>query len=679
MLFGSSALLSLAAAITLQGMYNKERPMAKVVKILEDMKAQLAKEQQDDAAVHDKLECWCKTNDKEKSVSISTAERAVEALESALKEHTAQIAVLETKIEKVKAEYNKDWNALESATELRMSEAAKFAQEEKDLLETIDACKQAIEVLSKHIPNLSQMRSVSKALSAVRGSMLKAAPSAKAKAALRQFLNEAANPTNPVSFLSLPGYQSYSSQSGQIFGILKHMREEFEANLTQSSKTEQQARDAFMELKAAKEKQMKASRLQQANFEEELADNLEKKAQAGEDKHDTEEDLSSDQKFLLNLRRRCRLSDEEYHARVKSRNEEIAAVADTITILDSVEAHESFGKSLSFAQIDNSERRAKIAQAVKILSKFSQRDPRLGIVAMSAQLDAFAKVKKAIDDMVAQLSKEKKDEIAHRDFCREQFHQNERDENAKVDERDDLQSKKDTLDADIKSLTDEIDALNKEMEELKIQSKRATDNRAEENADFQEAVSDQRITQQILQKARKRMAQKYALIEEEEPEDEGAAHTELSSTKTDPGNGPARPKEYKLSGNGTRVLALLDKIIWESQTLEYEAVKDEKHQQTAYEGFIMDTNKAIMSKLKSVVNKTKTRAQSNEALSIATSDHKLALADLQRLSNYKGQLHGSCDFVLKNFDASQTARDEEITALRHAKGILSGVRQKKDE
>jgi len=262
-----------------------------------------------------------------------------------------------------------------------------------------------------------------------------------------------------------------------------------------------------------------------------------------------------------------------------------------------------------------------------------------------------------------------------------------------VDERDDLQSKKDTLDADIKSLTDEIDALNKEMEELKIQSKRATDNRAEENADFQEAVSDQRITQQILQKARKRMAQKYALIEEEEPEDEqnyalieeeepedeGAAHTELSGTKTDPGNGPARPKEYKLSGNGTRVLALLDKIIWESQTLEYEAVKDEKHQQTAYEGFIMDTNKAIMSKLKSVVNKTKTRAQSNEALSIATSDHKLALADLQRLSNYKGQLHGSCDFVLKNFDASQTARDEEITALRHAKGILSGVRQKKDE
>lgn len=671
MLLITSTLLSLTAAFTLHGMTDKTRPIAKVIKILEDMKSQLTKEQQDDEAVYEKLSCWCTTNDKDKSASISEAEQAIAALTSAIKEYTASIAELEVKIEKVKTEYNKDWEALKAATELRMSEASKFSAEEKDMLETIDATKQAVIVLSKHHPELAQMRSASKALSAVRGSMLKAAPSAEAKAALQHFLNEAANPNNPTSFLSIPGFQSYSSQSGQIFGILKQMREDFEGNLSESQKTEQQARAAFKELKAAKEQQMAAGRNQQANFEEELADNLEKKAQAEEDLHDTEENLSNDQKFLLNLRKRCKESDEEYNARVKSRHEEIAAVADTITILDSDDAFDNFGKTLSFSQIDSSERRAKVSQAVKLLRKFSQRDPRLGLVAISAQLDAFTKVKKAIDDMVTQLKAEKKDEIAHRDFCIEQFNQNERDQNAKADERDDLQSKKDTLEAEIKTLTEDINTLNKEVEEIKVQGKRASDNRAEENADFQEAVSDQRITQQILQKARARMAQKYVFVQEEPQV--GAAHTALSGTKTDPGNAPARFNEYKHSGGGARVLALLDSIIADSKALENEATKDEKDGQTAYEGFIQDSNKTIASKQKAVVNKSETRAQSNEALSIAQGDHKQALADLRRLSDYKGQLHGSCDFVLKNFDARQTAREEEVTALRQAKDILSGM------
>ena len=41
---------------------------------------------------------------------------------------------------------------------------------------------------------------------------------------------------------------------------------------------------------------------------------------------------------------------------------------------------------------------------------------------------------------------------------------------------------------------------------------------------------------------------------------------------------------------------------------------------------------------------------------------------------YKEQLHSSCDFVLKNFDIRQTARDEEIEALKQAKAILSGAK-----
>jgi len=33
-----------------------------------------------------------------------------------------------------------------------------------------------------------------------------------------------------------------------------------------------------------------------------------------------------------------------------------------------------------------------------------------------------------------------------------------------------------------------------------------------------------------------------------------------------------------------------------------------------------------------------------------------------------------CDFVVKNFEIRQTARDEEVEALRQAKAILSGAK-----
>ena len=49
-------------------------------------------------------------------------------------------------------------------------------------------------------------------------------------------------------------------------------------------------------------------------------------------------------------------------------------------------------------------------------------------------------------------------------------------------------------------------------------------------------------------------------------------------------------------------------------------------------------------------------------------------AELDSLAASKAELHAACDFVLKNFDYRQTARDQEIEALKQAKSILSGAK-----
>merc|ERR1719394_2019709 len=81
--------------------------------------------------------------------------------------------------------------------------------------------------------------------------------------------------------------QSYAPQSGEIFGILRQMKETFEANLANSQKEEAESQKAYEELKAAKEEEIAAGQAQIDTKTQELADTDEKNAQAKEDVVDT--------------------------------------------------------------------------------------------------------------------------------------------------------------------------------------------------------------------------------------------------------------------------------------------------------------------------------------------------------------------------------------------------------
>merc|ERR1719313_2723526 len=69
----------------------KERPVAKVVRMLKDMLAELNKELEDDKAVYEMLTCWCETNEKEKTKAIEEGEAKIAQLEADIGEDLAKI------------------------------------------------------------------------------------------------------------------------------------------------------------------------------------------------------------------------------------------------------------------------------------------------------------------------------------------------------------------------------------------------------------------------------------------------------------------------------------------------------------------------------------------------------------------------------------------------------------
>merc|ERR1719262_667446 len=242
----------------------------------------------------------------------------------------------------------------------------------------------------------------------------------------------------------------------------------------------------------------------------------------------------------------------------------------------------------------------------------------------------------------------------------------------------DQENKLADLTQQIETLTNDIKNLKAEIADLKTQMKRASEDREAENADFQQAAMDQRITQQILQKAINRMSQVYAFLQQLEAQQPGAPQMQLSGTHTEPGSAPARFKgstggAAEKHAGGKRVIALLEECMADSKRTEDEAITAEQDAQVTYESFMKDSNESIEQKLNQITNKSTHLAQAKEEAILTKTDLENAMKELQRLADENADLHKSCDFILKNFDARQDARAAEIEALKEAKAILSGA------
>jgi len=647
----------------------KNRPVSKVITLLKDMLKQLEKEAEEDEEIYDQLACWCETNDKEKTKSIADAESHIEDLTTKIEELTAGSARLNTEIKNLDKEVAENQNALDQATAIRQKELAEFNAEEKDLLQSISALKSAVTVLSKHNAGaLVQMPAghLNSIAATVNYQLQKWSPLLKGVLKHSERKALAAFVQNPEGAL-IQNKAGYAPQSGEIFGILKQMKESFETNLADTQKDEMTNQKAYDELKAAKEEEIAAGQEQIDSKTQELATTDEKLAESKEDLEDTRAQLSADEEFLMMLKEKCSTTDAEWEERQKTRQMEMEACSKALAVLSSDDAHDLFTKTFNpaFMQTESkiqSERRTKAAQLISEVAK-KLHSPRLTALATKVRLDAFTRVKKAIDDLVAQLLKEKEDEIKHKDFCVEEFNTNQLQTEKKEHEKEDLLALIEDLELQIKTLTSEIDTLKAEITEMNVQMKRAGEDREKENQEFQQTVADQRASQKLLQAALNILKGFYE-------------KKEAAFLQKQPAGPPPPPgfKEYKKNESAGGVMGMIQQIINDAKAMETEAIRSEEDAQKAYEDFVKETNASVEEKNKTMVNKAEEKAKAEKNLTQANEDKEAALLELEQLSNYNAELHQSCDFVTKNFEIRQTARDEEIDALKQAKAILSGAK-----
>jgi chromosome segregation ATPase len=320
----------------------------------------------------------------------------------------------------------------------------------------------------------------------------------------------------------------------------------------------------------------------------------------------------------------------------------------------------------NFLQTSSSEVSVRRKQAADKLREIAKKAnaPQLSILASSVEIDAFTKVKKAIDDMISMLKTQQDDEVKKSDWCKAELQENEM-TNAKTEDRKaDLEAKVQELGNTVQTLSGEITEANKQIAEAETQLQSASVERKAQNMDFQKTVADQMVTVDVLKKALAKL-QKYYDTE---------SFVQSRRQEPEPGTvAPVAQMEYKPNQGAAGVISMIEKLIHEAKELMAESKKSENEAQKAYEQTVRDTNGAVAALQKEVVTKTKAKAKATKEKLQGETDITDTVLELEDLNKMKVDLHTECDYILKNFDTRQEARGQEIEALQQAKQILSGA------
>jgi len=675
-------------------------PIRKVVTMLQSMQAKVQEEGEKELALYDKYMCYCKTAGGDLQASIAAAGDSISELGNKIKAGEEQKVVLEEELKTAQTDRTAAKAAMAEATALREKEAAAFAAEKAAADKDIAAIVKAIAALEKGMAGAF--------LQTDAAQVLKDIISSKRESLMdddRQDL---------LAFLSSSQGTEYAPQSGQITGILKTMGDEMAAGLAAATKAEEAAIATYEKLMAAKKKEILALTKEIETKLTRIGDLGVEIAQMKNDLGDTEEALIEDKKFLANLDENCEKKKKEWAVIVKTRAEELAALADTIKVLNDDDALELFKKTLpsasSFVQIEATARNTR-AKALTDLKQFMQNRPKnakleLLALALEGKKVGFDKVIKMIDDMVATLKIEQADDDAKKEYCGTELDLADDKKKGLEHTISDLETAIENAKEAIAKLGEEIAALTAGIKELDKMVMEATEQRKEENEDFKELLASDTAAKELLKFAKNRLNKFYnPKLYKAPPKTElsredrivenmsgtaapteapgGIAGTgiavfsEVSNHNQEKVAPPPPPETFgayqKKSEDSMGVMAMIDLLIADLDKELTEAETTEKDAQADYETAMKDAAEKRTADSKLLSEKEGIKAETEGDLESKTEDKASAGSELMATMKYIASLHMECDWLLKYFDVRKEARASEIDALGKAKAVLSGA------
>jgi len=541
-------LLIAHAIVTCEAAAERANPIRKVVNMLQAMQKKVEAEGEKDKALFDKFMCYCKSGVGQLEREVGDAETRIPNLGSDIQEAEASAVQMKQDVKTAQTDRADAKAAIASAIALRGKEAAEFAKESTELKTNIAAINKAVSAIN----------------SGLGGAFLQTHTAELLKTIVQD--SDVLADVDRQDVLSFLVGRSESPSTVEITGILKTMGDKMSADLKDLTATEKESIASHESLLAAKTKEVNALTAEIETKMTRIGELAVEVVQMKNDLTDTEAQLLEDRKFLKDIKKDCETKASEYEETVKTRQQELLALADTIKLLNDDDALELFKKTLpgaSLLQVGVGQAGArtealmavKRAQTLAIVPR-----PRVDLIAMAikGKKVGFEAVIKMIDDMVATLKQEQVDDDNKKEYCAVQF-------DATEDKKKGLEQKISGLETTIIDSKDGIAKLNDEIAMLEDSIKATdksvaemTEQRKAESKEYQELMTSNGAAKELLEFAKNRL-NKFYNPKLYNPE-KAPAFLQISVHKQEPA--PEAPGAYKKKGEeSTGVIAMIDVLI----------------------------------------------------------------------------------------------------------------------
>jgi len=504
-------LLALAAALphgATSSLLSSRSPVRRIISMLEMMRVQLGEEGEREHELFDKFMCYCKGNLNTLESSVAQATEKIPQLQGDIEEATSTVAQLTQEIQQHKQDRSDAQDTVQQATAMRDKESAAFEKESTDFKTNIAALGKATQLIRTGMKASFLQADVQQVIRKIaQGDMVGSDDSD----ALTAFLDQGQEEADP----------EYQPKSGEIVGILEQLKERMEKDLKDSIASEGKAQKVYDQLMAAKTEEIQSA---SQGIEEKTKRVGDLKVQLVNDKEDltsTKRQLTEDSKLLMNMRLTCEAKKKEWLIRQQVRTAEMAAIMDTVKLLNDDAAMNAFNRTMPgpVMLLQTGSRSSSVSKEairlIKLARSHGGANPPLQLdliaLALRGKKVGFEKVVQMIDGMIKLLKNEQEADDKKNNYCKKELDKTEDKGKELSQSISDLSSAieeaeggKKTLEEEIATLAGGVKALDKQVEE-------ATEQRKEENGEFVKTLAQNHAAAELIRSAKRRMMKFYNL------------------------------------------------------------------------------------------------------------------------------------------------------------------------
>jgi len=500
-----------------------ESPVAKVTKLLEDLKKEVESDAKKEAAAYDDFACFCKDTTKAKSKSITECEDKISTLSADIADNTATKETKQSQVQERKANHEELGKDL-AATVARCSTAQSHYE-----ADAADMSK-AIESLNKAI----------KAMSAKKGKMGAASFASLDKEVQDALLIAKIDPSDPA----------YKYHSKEINEILAKLLKDFTDSKKDGADKWAETSQACTATKTGLNTKMTGNLKAIQTAEENIADLKKKIAKDRGDLVNSQTDLQDDSAYLKDLTSQCETKARAFDQRASMRNDEISALSQAVAIISNkvkdadadvnVRAFVQNAPKVVLAKVvakvvtakkvsAPAAKKVSLLQAVPVkavtnflASKASTTEeaimnqkvvsllrsegsrlnsPEISMLAMGITEDHFEKVKEMIQSLIERLLDEVKAEASKKGFCDTEIAKATKDRDYARQHASSMSAELKELEASKEKLESELTQLGKDITEANSEAAKAADLRKKDKKQNTESLQTAQDGLQALKEA----------------------------------------------------------------------------------------------------------------------------------------------------------------------------------